>query len=84
MTPKRLAGRARQERNRRILRESDVCHICGQPGADAVDHIVPWSVSHDDRRSNLAPAHHDVPPYCNRVKSNKPYAPIVRRSGTLS
>lgn len=81
---KRLAGRARQERNARILRASDVCHICGQPGADAVDHVIPWAISHDDSMSNLAPAHHDVEPRCNRHKSDKLVAPGVRRSGALS
>jgi hypothetical protein len=36
----------------------------------------------------LAPAHHRVPNSqgrrCNLIKSSKEYAPIVRRSGTLT
>jgi 5-methylcytosine-specific restriction enzyme A len=43
-----------------------VCHVCGQPGADAVDHIVPGD---DHSPVNLAPIHQDVPPYCHRIKS---------------
>jgi hypothetical protein len=33
--------------------------------------------------SNKKPAHHDVPPFCNRIKGAKQYAPIVKRSGSL-
>ena len=33
--------RQTRERNKRILAASDVCHICGEPGADAVDHVIP-------------------------------------------
>lgn len=68
----------------RILATTDVCWICGNPGADAVDHKVPLARGGTDDPSNLAPAHHDVAPYCNRVKSDREYAPIVRRSGTLN
>jgi 5-methylcytosine-specific restriction endonuclease McrA len=42
----------------RILRESDVCIVCGHGGADAVDHIQP--VSRGGARQdpgNLAPIH---------------------------
>jgi 5-methylcytosine-specific restriction endonuclease McrA len=42
-----------------VLDHSDVCWLCGLPGADTVDHILPLSqhpeLAHD--RSNLAPAH---------------------------
>jgi 5-methylcytosine-specific restriction endonuclease McrA len=86
---KRNKGTSAQERNRRILRASTVCHLCGEPGADGVDHVIPWSRSHDERLSNLRPAHHDVPNSqgvrCNREKANKDYAPsVLRRSGSLA
>lgn len=80
---RRISGRARQERNRRILAASNVCHICGQPGADAVDHVIPIARGGDEKPNNLRPAHHDVPPFCNRIKSDKDYAPIIRRSSSL-
>lgn len=91
--PRRLEGRPRQRRNHRILAATNICHICGHPGADAIDHVIP--VVECDRRgidaeqpANLRPAHHDTPCpecglKCNRVKSDKPFAPIIRRSRSL-
>jgi len=89
----RLSGRKRQERNRRILAACDVCHICGHEGADAVDHVVPLnprpgSPVGNESPDNLRPAHHDVEcptcgRRCNREKSNKAWAPIIRRSSSL-
>ncbi|MGZ4574421.1 MAG: HNH endonuclease, partial [Mycobacteriaceae bacterium] len=50
-----------KQRQRTLTKHHHVCHICGHPGAEEVDHIVPWaewtgslSVHHP---SNLAPAH---------------------------
>ena len=63
---------------------SDICHICGKPGADAIDHKIPLAHGGTEDPSNLAPAHHSVPPYCNAVKGDRPYAPIVRRSKSLA
>ena len=93
---KRLNGFARQKRNRRILAVSDVCHICGHEGSDAVDHVVALSRAKDavEARqldtdpSNLKPAHHDVAcptcgRRCNREKAAKAWAPIIRRSTSL-
>lgn len=72
---KRMSGRARQHRNAKILAASDVCHLCGQPGADAVDHVIPYARCYalgidPEVPSNLKPAHHDVPPHCNRRKGD--------------
>lgn len=85
----RLRGRKRQRRNRRILNASDVCHICGHPGADAVDHVTPLARGGRDDATNLAPSHHFEPCpecgiKCNRVKADHAYAPVVRRSSTLA
>lgn len=44
-----------------------LCHVCGDPGADAVDHVVPGD---DHAPENLRPIHHHVPPYCHRYKSS--------------
>ena len=74
-------------RNRRILAQSDVCHICGHPGSDAVDHVQAFSRTADESPANLKPAHHAACPTCgepcNLRKSDKEWAPIIRRSGAL-
>lgn len=43
-----------------------VCHVCGMPGSDQVDHVRPGD---DHSLGNLAPIHGDVWPYCHRYKS---------------
>jgi 5-methylcytosine-specific restriction protein A len=44
----------------------DVCHICGESGTDAVDHVEPGD---DHSPENCRPIHQDVPPFCHRYKS---------------
>lgn len=53
-----------------VLAASNVCHLCGKPGATEVDHVVPASVAPWLRfdPSNLRPAH----PSCNRRRGNRP------------
>lgn len=85
---KRTNTRAQQRENKAILAVSDVCHLCGHPGADAVDHDVPLARGGPDARHNKAPAHHDVPcptcgHRCNREKGSRLIAPVIRRSGSL-
>ena len=79
--------RAIRARNRRILAASDICWLCGHAGADAVDHKAPVALRPDLEHdpTNLAPAHHFEPCptcgiKCNRVKSDKPIAPVMRRT----
>lgn len=43
-----------------------VCHVCGRPGADAVDHVRRGD---DHSYPNLRPIHQDVPPFCHRAKT---------------
>lgn len=85
--PKRT-GRPFQREKAQRLRQSDVCWICGQPGADTLDHVIPIARGGTEHPDNKRPAHHNTPNAqgirCNRVKSSKDYAPIVRRSGTLA
>ena len=93
---KRMSGWKRQQRNRRILAASNICHICGHAGADAVDHVralgrakdAAEAAKLDTDPANLKPAHHDVPcptcgERCNRSKGMKDWAPIIRRSASL-
>lgn len=90
---KRTNTRAERTRNARILAASDTCHLCGHPDADAVDHVEPWVACvargvDPDRPDNLKPAHHNTRcptcgHRCNREKGDRPYAPVVRRSGSL-
>lgn len=71
-----------------VLGASDICWLCGHAGSDAVDHKIPLARGGTDTLDNKAPAHHDVPcpecgEKCNRRKSDKLIAPIIRRSGSL-
>lgn len=92
-----MSGSARQKRNQRLLAASDVCHICGHPGSDAIDHVKALARAKDEAEAkvldtdpaNLQPAHHDVPcptcgERCNRAKGMKTWAPIIKRSSSLS
>lgn len=66
----RLDGRSgwdRQAERRRILRRhKGICHVCGQPGSDTVDHVIPLAEGGQDIPGNLAPIH-STP--CHRDKS---------------
>lgn len=53
----------------RVLRDGGrICHVCGGPGADGVDHVRPGD---DHSEANLAPIHHNVAPFCHREKSSR-------------
>lgn len=47
---KRLASATFAEHGR-------VCHLCGMPGADTIDHLIPRSRGGDNSLDNLRPAH---------------------------
>jgi 5-methylcytosine-specific restriction endonuclease McrA len=81
---------AKRDRHRAIIKRGrPACHICGKPidytlpyldpGEFVVDHLVPFKRGGPDTLANKAAAHRG----CNRAKSDKAYAPIVRRSGSL-
>lgn len=56
--PNDLTGRALQTRNRRILaRDAHTCHVCGQPGANTVDHVIPQAHGGTEDDTNLAAIH---------------------------
>lgn len=53
----------------RVLRDGGrICHVCGGPGADAVDHVV---AGDNHSESNLAPIHDKVAPHCHKFKSSR-------------
>ncbi|OPC81820.1 HNH endonuclease [Embleya scabrispora] len=67
-----------------VLAEDDTCVLCGHPGSDATDHLVPVSrggAAVD--RDNLAPIHGvagcpTCGRKCNNLKGNRPLAQVSR------
>lgn len=40
-----------------VLAARPRCHLCGGPGADTLDHVVPLTAGGTNQPSNLRPAH---------------------------
>lgn len=80
----RLDGRSgwdRQAQRRRILRRhKGICHVCGQPGADAVDHVVALAEGGKDIPANLRPIH-SVPCHREKTEAEKRAGIERRRQG---
>lgn len=75
--PSALTGRRRKDRNASVMAEhGGCCHVCGQPGADQIDHVVPLAHGGTERRSNLAPIHAEP---CHRLKTEAESAASRRR-----
>ena len=85
-----MRNTTRRDRHRAaIARNRPPCHICGgeidytlphlDPMAYVVDHLEPLAKGGDDVLANKRAAHRT----CNRAKSDKPHAPIIRRSGSV-
>jgi 5-methylcytosine-specific restriction endonuclease McrA len=64
--PRTTTPQWRTTRIRILQRDYYRCHVCHQPGADQVDHIVSLQAGGTDTDDNLA-AIHDNP--CHRTKS---------------
>lgn len=53
------------------------CHLCGEPGADTADHILPRSAGGDDSLDNLRPAHGP----CNYARAARPLSEWRKKYG---
>ena len=72
-----------------IANGAGICHICGHDGADAADHVIPLARGGTDTIDNLRPAHHlnaceTCGIKCNRAKSDKLIAPVMRLTPGLA
>ncbi len=54
---KRSGSREQKLANAVMIRDSGICHVCGQGGADEVDHVVPLAEGGADDFYNRAPIH---------------------------
>jgi 5-methylcytosine-specific restriction endonuclease McrA len=50
-----------------IRRDGGICYLCGQPGADSADHLVPESRGGTTTLDNLAAAHLR----CNQIRGTR-------------
>lgn len=86
------SARVRERARQRLIREHGPCWICGLPIDYTLRTPDPLSFELDHKKprdthpelafepSNWAASHRQ----CNRAKSNKEFAPIIKRSGTLA
>ena len=51
-----------------LKRDNSICYLCGETGADTVDHIV---AGDDHALENLAAVHDRVAPHCHRYKTSQ-------------
>lgn len=60
-------GHAWRKTRQAILAHDTTCWICGQPGADTVDHVIPLALGGAPLDpTNLRPAHH----HCNSQRGD--------------
>lgn len=67
-------------RLRILKRDGGVCYLCGQPGADTVDHIRPVHLGGTDDEVNLGSVHDRTPPHCHRAKTSAEAAAARRKT----
>lgn len=64
---RRISGGRRQQRAKFIINRDDtICHVCGRPGSDEADHIVPLAWGGADTAENMAAIHSEP---CHREKT---------------
>ena len=56
--PKRTSDTTYRTNRAIILDGNPGCALCGRPGADTADHIIPYDAGGTDELDNLRPAHH--------------------------
>jgi 5-methylcytosine-specific restriction protein A len=62
-----LSGSRQQKRARYVLDKHDtICHVCGHPGADEADHVIPLAEDGPDTTANMRPIHSEP---CHREKT---------------
>lgn len=72
------SGWQQQRDAQRILRKHrGICHVCHQPGADEVDHVIPTTQGGSDDDSNKRPIHAEP---CHRLKTAREAAEGRRRT----
>lgn len=83
-TKTNLSGTAEQKRARRILRrDAHICHVCHQPGADTVDHVISLGEGGPDTDDNLS-AIHARPCHEKKTLEEAQRARRAKRRGTPS
>jgi len=50
-----------------ITRDAGICHLCGKPGANSADHLIPVAQGGTDHPTNLAAAHLQ----CNKIRGTR-------------
>lgn len=71
------SGSQQQAANKRTLRNHKwICHVCGKPGADEVDHVTPLAEGGTDTDDNRRPIH-STP--CHQAKTQQEAARARRR-----
>lgn len=64
----RLPSDWRARREIVMQRDRGICYLCGEPGADTVDHVN-QSMDDDHSLENLAAVHDLMPPHCHKRKT---------------
>lgn len=74
----KLSGWEQQKRAKYVLLKHDtICHVCGNPGANEADHVIPLGEGGADNSANMRPIH-AVP--CHRDKTHAEAQRAIRHN----